>query len=433
MKKRLSLFLILTVLTIGSGACFGFDKETYYKDEIGNIEGFDGEKTASMITQYEQLYDDIFSDKSEKGILEVAGKTSFNSATAGFIKNGVFDIKYAPIYNLYLTTLTYKFNPNPIDTFEYIGGMNRSGDRANFVFAYKKLEDKQKKALDIRIDEEYKKLQTKIHRLDSPIEKAIKITHHFNQIKYDKGNYQIGYSPNNNLYGALINGTTQCNGFSILLDTFLEKFNVKSDLITGNVNQTNKPLSYGDNSFAHVWNLVQLGQKWYHVDTTWYYDYVDTRLNQNVYSKNTLGFSEGSYNPYNLFFASNKQIKDYQIVDNYGRYFILDKRVNPAEDEAMPYSFEEYNKVYASLKLQELYDRMYNAELGEISELELKSILSDADYLAEKSMISDDMKERLLTGIKRMYTLRHKSKYSPKAIFKAVSTDFSAYDMSYFK
>ncbi len=406
--------------------------KSYYDDEIGNIKDLDSAIVNDMITSYSGLLNKVFKDYSSPASLKRIENMVFPAQKSGFDASLEWQDEYSPIYNLYQITLSYKYNPDPINTVQYQGGLYLTGSSASLGFEWDTLEASKRNYLNMRIDEEYEKLKMKIHLLDSPIEKAIKIAHHFNKIKYDDTVLLKGSGINNNLYGALVNGTTQCNGYAILMQTFLEKFGVDTETISGNVNSTTETIQYSGDNFPHIWNLVPLGQKWYHVDLTWYYDYVDALLSENVYATSTLGnISTGNYNSYNLFFASNKQIKDYQIADKIGRYFILDKRVNPAQDEKLPYSFDVYNTIYASLKLQDIFDEAYDFDFN--NEVAIKRLLSDANYLNGKEMLNSELKSKIINDLYVMDTLISRFNCSPSEMLSEIRFDFSDYDLHYFE
>ena len=70
--------------------------------------------------------------------------------------------------------------------------------------------------------------------------------------KYDTN--KIYYSD----YDLLTKGTSVCNGYALLTYNMLQKLNIPVKLISG--------LGSGE---AHIWNMVKLGDYWFHLDTTW--------------------------------------------------------------------------------------------------------------------------------------------------------------------
>ncbi|AWI03552.1 transglutaminase domain-containing protein [Clostridium drakei] len=65
----------------------------------------------------------------------------------------------------------------------------------------------------------------------------------------------------NNPYYALHDGTTMCQGYALLACKMLSKVNIKNLLVLGSVD--------GSSTYNHIWNLVNLNGKWYHLDCTW--------------------------------------------------------------------------------------------------------------------------------------------------------------------
>lgn len=58
-------------------------------------------------------------------------------------------------------------------------------------------------------------------------------------------------------YGALVQGNALCEGYSRAFQLLLYEFGINSTLVTGYAGQ------------EHMWNLVEIDGKWYHVDVTW--------------------------------------------------------------------------------------------------------------------------------------------------------------------
>lgn len=59
-------------------------------------------------------------------------------------------------------------------------------------------------------------------------------------------------------YGALVDGQALCEGYSRAMQLLLRHFGISSTLVTGTAR--------GE---GHMWNLVNLGGEWYHLDVTW--------------------------------------------------------------------------------------------------------------------------------------------------------------------
>jgi len=64
-------------------------------------------------------------------------------------------------------------------------------------------------------------------------------------------------------WSALVLRTTVCAGYTDALIYLLEPLGIESLFVLGDV------YVKSGTSFAHAWNLVRLGENWYHLDVTW--------------------------------------------------------------------------------------------------------------------------------------------------------------------
>ena len=69
-------------------------------------------------------------------------------------------------------------------------------------------------------------------------------------------------------YGVLIEGYGTCNGYADAMAIFLDKLNV---------------INYKISNEEHIWNLVYLDGKWYHLDLTWDDPISDINVNRDTY------------------------------------------------------------------------------------------------------------------------------------------------------
>lgn len=83
-------------------------------------------------------------------------------------------------------------------------------------------------------------------------------------------------------YGALVNGSAVCEGYSYAMNLLLGKVGISSYYINGHGEST-----------LHMWNIVNIDGNWYHLDATW-------------------NDSSGSY--YNYFNLSDEQIEQDHII-----------------------------------------------------------------------------------------------------------------------
>lgn len=62
----------------------------------------------------------------------------------------------------------------------------------------------------------------------------------------------------NTAYGALVLEKAYCDGYAYAIKAMLDRMNVSSAIVYGSVNEA-----------EHVWNLVRVGGKYYHLDAMW--------------------------------------------------------------------------------------------------------------------------------------------------------------------
>lgn len=125
-----------------------------------------------------------------------------------------------------------------------------------------------------KVDNKVDELITKLIKPNMTEEEKIRIYHDYiiNTTVYDsvnanklKNNQEIDIASNShNAYGLLFNHTSLCGGYSDAMAIFLDKLNIPNMKVSNN---------------SHVWNLVYLKNKWYHLDLTWDDPVVDTKEN----------------------------------------------------------------------------------------------------------------------------------------------------------
>ena len=113
--------------------------------------------------------------------------------------------------------------------------------------------------------EDIKKINTKVDEIYNSIYNSnlspqdnIKAFHDYiiNNTKYDsdRSDKNIIKYKSDIAYGPLFEGYAICGGYTDLMQLFLEKMGLKS---------------YRVSSYMHIWNVVNIKDKWYHIDLTW--------------------------------------------------------------------------------------------------------------------------------------------------------------------
>lgn len=112
------------------------------------------------------------------------------------------------------------------------------------------------------------KVITDLYKKDDDINQNIKRIHDYiiNNTKYDKlankkdakQKYKSGIA-----YGPAIEGYATCNGYADLMAIILSKLDIENYKIA----TTSEEISY--ESDGHIWNAVNIDNKWLHLDLTW--------------------------------------------------------------------------------------------------------------------------------------------------------------------
>ena len=259
MKKIIGLLLILGL----------FFTCLIYNDEIISylVNSFtDFHKDASDIENntyasnnsynYVQLTND-FIPKNKKDILNIyytvinSGMNTFTFYCPSEYKNCIKDIDSISNNQVLLTNIN-NFVPvynsfQNIDTeFDSLGKVT-----INIVHNYT---DKQISEIEEKINNVYKDI------IDDNMtnEKIIKSIHDYiiNNTKYDidRSDNKVTKYHSDIAYGALIENYAICGGYADSMKLFLDKLDIPN---------------YKISSENHIWNLVKLDDKWYHLDLTW--------------------------------------------------------------------------------------------------------------------------------------------------------------------
>lgn len=69
--------------------------------------------------------------------------------------------------------------------------------------------------------------------------------------------YTLSGSEITSPYGAIVNGKAQCQGYSRAFSYLCNLCGIETDIVLGVANE------------EHMWNMVKLNGKWYHIDLTW--------------------------------------------------------------------------------------------------------------------------------------------------------------------
>ena len=175
-------------------------------------------------------------------------------------------------------------------------------------------------------DKQIKNIITEIIKPYMNDHEKVKAVHDYIVIngKYDKD--MMLYSD----YDLLTQGSSVCNGYALLTYNMLEELNSPVKLVTGT-----------GNGELHIWNMVKLGDYWFHLDTTW---------NDPLPDKDMVS--------YNYYMLTDKEIiRDHTIDENQD----LPKATKSYYDYLKELS---YNKILMETGL-DVYDDINTAETKE--------------------------------------------------------------------
>ena len=109
-----------------------------------------------------------------------------------------------------------------------------------------------------KINNKVNELYLELYNNSLSIEDNIKIFHDYiiNNSRYDsaRSDSKIENYKSDIAYGPLFEGYALCGGYTDLMQLFLEKMHVKNIRVSS------------DN---HIWNVVFINNKWFHLDLTW--------------------------------------------------------------------------------------------------------------------------------------------------------------------
>ena len=141
--------------------------------------------------------------------------------------------------------------------------------REEYIYSPKyRFSPEQKKAMEREILEKEKMFLTGIRFSMTPYEKALRLYENFPRlIKYDsdatvgarKAKRRYNLDDCSTIYGAFVRQRAVCEGYARAYQYLLNKFGVKCMVVIGDIR----------GGGGHAWNLVDLGDGWYHVDVTW--------------------------------------------------------------------------------------------------------------------------------------------------------------------
>lgn len=229
---------------------------SYYEqlDDYGKIiyneldKNLDKMKSGTYNIQFGTTFDDLLHEENGEEVLNKSFQLAINALT--FDKPNLFYIDISKIY--LLTKIKTKLW---ITKYEVEIGTKEGQNYLNSSF---KNEDDVNNAIS-QIENEKNIIESKLY---GSIENQIKIVHDY---LIDNLDYDSTISEPNiyNIYGALVNKKTVCEGYARSFKYIMDDLNIPCMIVCGiGVNSANETEN-------HAWNYVRLDRNWYAIDVTW--------------------------------------------------------------------------------------------------------------------------------------------------------------------
>ncbi len=112
-------------------------------------------------------------------------------------------------------------------------------------------------------------------------------------------------------YGALVDGNAACEGYSKAAKLLLDRAGIENALVSGESDN-------GEQSGAHMWNVVNIGGKFYHLDCTWDDPVSDDEVGLVMYAYFNLSdkmISE-THSNFSYDFGCNSDEENYYVKTN---------------------------------------------------------------------------------------------------------------------
>lgn len=270
-------------------------KYFYYDqlDEYGKIiytelyNNIDNLKTGNYTVDFDTTFNDLLHQENGSEILNNAFQLAINALT--FDNPELFYLDITKI-NLITETITRVFS---VTYRVSIGGNGKnylSDEFANIEIVNAAIDDVETIKNDIK------------SRTGTDVIENLKIVHDYlvDTIEYDATSGKNIY----NIYGALIDKKSVCEGYARAYKTILDEIGIESIIVCGTGRN-----SAGETE-SHAWNYVKIEGIWYAIDVTW----DDPVIIGNRYLTDTMKYSyflKGS----DEFFADH--FEDGNIIGNY--------------------------------------------------------------------------------------------------------------------
>jgi len=279
------------------------------------------------------------------------------------------------------------------------------------------------KATHIMSAAERKEADKKIDNILSTIIKPYMTDHEKVKAVHDyivlNGKYDTSYVYYSD-YDLLTEGKSVCNGYAILTYNMLNKLDIPVKFVFGT-----------SNSQSHVWNMVKLGQNWFHLDTTWndpvpdrenitsynYYMLTDDEISKDHVIETGQGLPASKTKYYNYLSNLSASELNSSIYEN----LLIETGLDIYDEENTAVTVDELSSILKS-KVEVHPSKIsirFNKSIPEDSVSNAMSALFKNDYISE---ISYDQFVIDNTGNYKILNLYIKYKNVPDSIITDLSS-----------
>lgn len=258
--------IVLIILLIAPFKAEQIRNSVLYNIDITNIQ--------TKHTEY--FYDYDFEVVQNTQILFPENKKELINTIRTIENMGITKIKfycnpsYKECFNDYLELYTKDKNSNNMFTMyifnhpfnDYYNFTSSWNDRLGYIILEieKKYTDEQIEKINEKVDEIFKKLYDSQDSIETTLLK-------FNNYLIDSIDYDSERAEelrkvseirdiknSDTAYGALFDGKAICSGYTDVMFLLIKKLGLKQMRVVG---------------YQHIWNAVEINNKWYHIDVTW--------------------------------------------------------------------------------------------------------------------------------------------------------------------
>ena len=241
----------------------------------GLEKNLDNMKSGTYKIDFGTTFDDLLHEENGEEILNNSFQLAINALN--FDKPDLFYIDISKLY--LLSTITTRLWST---TYEVAIGGNNGESYLNSTFANQNEVNQAVTA----IQNERAKIKS---NLSGSIENQIRTVHDYliDNLEYDN---TLSKSNIYNIYGALINRSTVCEGYARAFKYIMDDLKIPCLIACGTAQN-----SAGETE-SHAWNYVRLDGNWYAIDVTWDdpiiigYGYISNDVNYKYYLKGSNDF-----------------------------------------------------------------------------------------------------------------------------------------------